>query len=123
MTPLVDVILVLLIIFIITAPIMRSGAKVDLPRAAVRRPQSQRAVMITVDRNGQAFLNSDRVALSEIGARVNAALQRTPGVPVLIEGDNRAEYGKIVTVMDVIRQAGVENVGLVLESTAVPARP
>ena len=118
MTPLVDVVLVLLIIFIITSPFLRSGAKVDLPRAAVRQPQSQRAVLVTVDRAGQAFVNADQVPLSQIGARVAAALQRSPGLPVLIEGDNKAEYGNIVRVMDLIRQAGVENVGLVLESAA-----
>lgn len=118
MTPLVDVILVLLIIFIITSPFMRSGAKVDLPRAAIRQPQAQRAVLITVDRAGQAYVNSDRVPLSQIGTAVAAAVQRSPGLPVLIEGDSRAEYGNVVLVMDMIRQAGIENVGLVLESAA-----
>ena len=122
-TPLVDVILVLLIIFIITSPFMRSGAKVNLPRAAVRQPQSQRAVLVTVDRTGQAFVNSDRVALSQIGSAVATAMQRSPGLPVLIEGDGKAEYGNIVRVMDMIRQAGVENVGLVLESAAIPETP
>lgn len=117
-TPLVDVILVLLIIFIITSPFLRSGAKVDLPRAVVRQPQSQRAVLVTVDRAGQAFVNADRVPLPQIGAAVSAALQRSPGLPVLIEGDTKTEYGKIVSVMDMIRQAGIENVGLVLETAA-----
>ncbi len=123
MTPLVDVVLVLLIIFIITSPFLRSGAKVDLPRAVVRQPQSQRAVLVTVDRAGQAFVNADRVPLSEIGAKVAAALQRSPGLPVLIEGDNKAEYGNIMHVMDMIRQAGVENVALVLESATAKELP
>ena len=123
MTPLVDVILVLLIIFIITAPFVRSGAKVSLPRAAVRQPHAQRAVLVTVDRTGQAFVNSDRVPLAEIGGAVATAMQRSPGLPVLIEGDGKAEYGSIVRVMDMIRQAGVENVGLVLESSALPENP
>lgn len=123
MTPLVDVVLVLLIIFIITSPFLRSGAKVDLPRAVVRQPQSQRAVLVTVDRAGQAFVNADRVPLSEIGAKVAAALQRSPGLPVLIEGDNKAEYGNIMRVMDMIRQAGVENVALVLESATAKELP
>lgn len=115
MTPLVDVMMVLLIIFIISAPLMRSGTKVTLPKAAVRDSQPQRSVLVTIDRSGEAFLNGERVALTVIGERVAALVQRAPEQPVLIEGDTQAEYGKIVTVMDLVRQAGVQNVSLVLE--------
>jgi len=114
-TPLVDVMMVLLIIFIISAPLMRSGTKVVLPKAVVRETQSQRATLVTVDRSGQAFVNGERVALTEIGGRVSALVARAPELPVLIEGDTEAEYGKIVAVMDMVRQAGIQNVSLVLE--------
>ncbi len=115
MTPLVDVMLVLLIIFIISAPLLRSGTKVTLPKAAVRESQPQRAVLVTIDRGGQAFVNGERVALGEIGGRVSTLVARAPELPVLIEGDTEAEYGKIVAVMDLVRQAGIQNVSLVLE--------
>ena len=116
MTSLVDVTFVLLIIFIISTPLMRSGMKVDLPRAVIRQPQSQRAILITIDRNGQAFVNGEKVAVLEIGAKVSGFMRGAPDRPVLIEGDTKTEYGKIVAVMDMVRQAGIENVGLVLEA-------
>ncbi len=115
MTPLVDVMLVLLIIFIISAPLMRSGTKVTLPKAAVRESQPQRSVLVTIDRTGQAFLNGEKIALAVLGERVSALVSRAPEQPVLIEGDTQAEYGKIVAVMDLVRQAGIQNVSLVLE--------
>jgi len=116
-TPLVDVMLVLLIIFIISAPLMRSGTKVTLPKAAVResQPQPQRSVLVTIDRSGQAFLNGEKIALAVLGERISALVSRAPEQPVLIEGDTQAEYGKIVAVMDLVRQAGIQNVSLVLE--------
>ena len=114
-TPLVDVMLVLLIIFIISAPLMRSGTKVVLPKAAVRESQPQRSVLVTIDRAGEAFLNGERVALAVLGERVASLVRRAPEQPVLIEGDTQAEYGKIVAVMDLVRQAGIQNVSLVLE--------
>lgn len=115
MTPLVDVMMVLLIIFIISAPLMRSGTKVNLPKAAVRESQPQRSTLVTIDRSGQAFLNGERVELTEIGGRVAAMVARAPELPVLIEGDTEAQYGKVVAVMDMVRQAGIQNVSLVLE--------
>ena len=115
MTSLVDVTFVLLIIFIISAPFLRSGLKVDLPKATVRQPQSSRAILITVDRTGAAFVNGEKTSPIEIGAKVSTLHRQNPDQPILIEGDSRAEYGKIVLVLDLVRQRGIENVGLVLE--------
>ena len=117
-TSLVDVTFVLLIVFIIAAPFMRSGVKVDLPSAISSQPQPHRAILIIVDRAGQAFVNNEKVAIAELGAAVTALRYQSPGLPVLIEGDSQAEYGKIVSVMDAVRVAGIQNVGLVLKTAA-----
>ena len=116
MTSLVDVTFVLLIVFIIAAPFLRSGIKVELPQAATREPQPHKAILVTVDRSGKAYVNNEEASPDVIGAKVKSLLQQSPGLPVLIEGDLATQYGKVVQVMDRVRQAGVENVGLILET-------
>jgi len=121
-TSLLDIAFVLLIVFIIAAPFMRSGVKVDLPGTIAPQPQPPRAIVVTVSRTGEAFVDGERTALTSIGASISAKLKSAPDQPVLIEGDTRAEYGKIVAVMDMVRQAGIQNVGLILEPLAVKKR-
>lgn len=120
MTSLVDVTLVLLIIFIISAPFMRAGVRVDLPKAAERQPHPQRAVLITVDRAGQIFVNGEKTKVEELVPRIMRLRRDSPGLPVLVEGDAAVAYGQVVAVMDAVRRAGVENVGLVLEAAPKP---
>ncbi|MCG3156919.1 MAG: Biopolymer transport protein ExbD [bacterium] len=121
-TSLLDIAFVLLIVFIIAAPFMRSGVKVDLPGTIAPQPQPPRAIVVTVSRTGEAFVDGERTALAGIGASISAKLKNAPNQPVLIEGDTRAEYGKIVAVMDMVRQAGIQNVGLILEPLAAKNR-
>ena len=122
-TPLVDVTLVLLIIFMISAPFMRSGVRVNLPKAEARQPQPQRAILISIDRAGQVFLDQQRVTREDLVARIIVLRQRSPDLPVLVEGDAAVAYGEVIAVMDAVRRAGIENVGLVLEAaTPSPLR-
>ncbi|MDZ7269178.1 MAG: biopolymer transporter ExbD [candidate division KSB1 bacterium] len=121
-TSLLDIAFVLLIVFIIAAPFMRAGVKVDLPGTVAPQPQPPRAIVVTVSRTGEAFVDGERTALDGLGASLAAKLKRVPNQPVLIEGDTRAEYGKIVAVMDVVRQTGIQNVGLILEPLAARAK-
>lgn len=116
MTSLVDVTLVLLIIFIISAPFMRAGVRVDLPKAETRESQPQRSIIIAIDRFSQIFLNQEKVTAEELVPKITRLRNRTPNLPVLIEGDATVAYGQVVQVMDAIRRAGIENVGLVLEA-------
>ncbi len=119
-TSLVDVTMVLLIVFIISAPFMRSGARVDLPKAEIRESQPQRAIIITVDRNGQLFLNQEKVTMENLAAKVTQLRDRAPALPILIEGDAAVAYGQVIKIMDAVRRAGIENVGLVLEPEVKP---
>jgi biopolymer transport protein ExbD len=114
-TSLVDVTLVLLIVFIISAPFMRSGVRVDLPKAATRESQPQRAIIIAVDRASPMFVNQDKVTKENLPARVDQLHKSSPSLPVLIEGDAAVAYGQVIKIMDALRRAGIENVGLVLE--------
>jgi biopolymer transport protein ExbD len=108
--------MVLLIIFIISAPFMRAGARVDLPKAEARESQPQRSIIITIDRSGQIFLNQEKVTPDELVPKITRIRSRSPNLPVLIEGDVAVAYGQVVKVMDAVRRAGIENVGLVLEA-------
>ena len=117
--PYIDVTLVLLIIFMITAPMIQNGVEVDLPQAEANlvSPDDIPPIIITVDKNGQYFIdlggqNSESVLAEELLILVVAALHNKPKTQVYIRGDQFVEYGKVVTVMAALRNAGVPNVGL-----------
>lgn len=122
-TSLVDVTMVLLIVFIISAPFMRAGVKVDLPKAGARESQPQRAIVIAIDRTNRIFVNQETVTMENLVARVVQLHKSSPSLPILLEGDAAVAYGQIIKIMDAVRRAGIENVGLVLESeTAKPTK-
>lgn len=121
--PYIDVTLVLLIIFMITAPLIQQGVEVDLPLASAKElPQEQDPpLVVTVDSKGLYYMDvgetpNSPVELESIGARVAAVLRHKPGTSVLIRGDMAVDYGKVVTVMAVLKAAGVPNVGLMTQS-------
>ncbi len=121
--PYIDVMLVLLIIFMVTAPMLMQGVKVDLPEANADPVENQDSepLIISVDKAGQLFLNvgsqEDQVlSLATIRDRVAAVMRRSPEKPVLIWGDSSVPYGDVVTVMVALQQAGAPTVGLVTEN-------
>mgnify|MGYP006351220623 FL=1 len=121
-TPLVDVMLVLLIIFMVTAPMLMQGVKVELPEASADpvEKQDSEPVIVSVDATGQLFLNLGQeeqiLSLATIKDRVAAVLRRSPDKPVLIWGDRAVPYGEVVTVMVALQEAGAPSVGLVTEN-------
>ncbi len=122
-TSLVDVMMVLLIIFMISAPFMRAGVKVDLPKAGARAAQPQRAIIIAVDRMSQLAVNEEKVTMENLAARVTQLHKNSPELPILLEGDAGVAYGQVIKVMDAVRRAGIENVGLVLEPETTNGKP
>jgi biopolymer transport protein ExbD len=112
--------MVLLIIFMISAPFMRSGLRVNLPKAIAREPQPQRAIIISLDRTGQIFVNQEKVTVDGLMSKVIQIRSRSPNLPVLVEGDAAVAYGQVIKIMDAVRSAGIENVGLVLEAGEKP---
>ncbi len=120
--PYIDVMLVLLVIFMVTAPMLSQGVKVDLPRAAAEpTPQSQaEPLVITVTASGEYHINlgadpAEALAAEALALRVAALKQLNPDTPVYLRGDRTVAYGKVVAVMALLQNAGVEGVGLLTE--------
>jgi len=121
--PYIDVMLVLLVIFMVTAPLLSQGVRVDLPQASSKPiPESERQpVVVTVDAGGRFTLNQGDNAMEPITserlvARVAAYLQRNPSAQVLVRGDRAASYGDVVGAMVLLQKAGAPGVGLVTET-------
>lgn len=119
--PYIDVMLVLLIIFMVTAPMLMQGVKVDLPEASADPVENQDSepVIVSVDATGQLYLNLGQekqiLSLPTIKDRVAAVMRRSPDKPVLVWGDQAVPYGEVVTVMVALQEAGAPSVGLVTE--------
>ena len=121
--PYVDVMLVLLVIFMTTAPLLLQGIEIDLPNAQAKviPPKSEPPMIVSVDKSGAYYLNISETPKSEINAkdlaiRVSAELNRTPKRAVLVKGDKAADYGKIVTAMALLQSAGAPSVGLMTDN-------
>ena len=120
--PYIDVMLVLLIIFMITAPLLTQGVKVELPKAGAEplEPQRIQPLVLSVDRAGRLYLNvggNPQAPLDEttVEARATAALQRTPDMQVLVKADNAVAYGRVVQAMVILQRAGARKVGFITE--------
>ena len=121
--PYIDVMLVMLVIFMVTAPLLTQGVNVDLPEASAEPmpPEEQEPLVVSVDAAGKLYLNiaddpSQPVTGDDLQQRVAAVLRRSPKRSVLVRGDESANYGKVVAAMVLLQHAGVPNVGLVTES-------
>ena len=114
-TSLVDVAFILLIIFMIAAPMMQGGVEVRLPRAAARPLETQRALMVTVDRRGRVHIDDAAFSFADFRTTFRALVSRRRPSGIYLRADRGAPYGDVVRVLAVIRAAGVENVGLVTE--------
>jgi biopolymer transport protein TolR len=114
-TSLVDVAFVLLIIFMITAPMMQGGVDVQLPRATARPLSVKEGLVVTVDRAGRVFIDRDAMSFAEFRTNFRAVLARRKPSGVYLRGDKSAPYGDVVRVLSVIRESGIADVGLVAE--------
>jgi len=120
--PYIDVMLVLLIIFMVTAPLITQGVRIELPQAPseVLPPSDQEPVVVTVAADGQVFVdigeNPEQAIDDEtLMTRMAAVLQFKPQTEVLVEGDRNVDYGRVVQVMTLLKNAGVDGVGLITE--------
>jgi biopolymer transport protein TolR len=121
--PYIDVMLVLLIIFMITAPLLSQGVKVDLPQvpSEAMPPTDKEPVVVSVDAAGNFFINygdnqDKSVSTNTLANRINALIKYQPDIPVFVKGDSSVPYGRVVELMALLQSAGVDGVGLVTES-------
>ncbi len=127
--PYIDVMLVLLVIFMMTTPIIEQGIDVDLPAAEAQMIDftEQQPTIITINRAGEYFINSmadedaevgsgERLPLGRIAARVQARLQAFPQMKVFVRGDREVAYGSVIALMSFLQKNGVDKVGIVTES-------
>jgi biopolymer transport protein ExbD/biopolymer transport protein TolR len=123
MTPLIDVMLVLLVIFMITAPLMTSSLKLDLPRTEGARP-SDAALFVTVavDGQGRLFWGDEAVSADQLKLRVREAALRSKATEVQLCADQSVPYGRIAELIGLVQEGGLSRIGFVTESKAAPVR-
>ena len=115
-TPLVDVMLVLVVIFIITAPLLASSIRLDLPKAEGTQPgDAPRFLTVVVDKGGQVFLNDKPVKPDQLATQLAAAARQNPETEIQLRADQGVPYGKVVEVMGNVHKAGLSRIGFVAE--------
>jgi biopolymer transport protein ExbD/biopolymer transport protein TolR len=122
MTPLIDVMLVLLVIFMITAPLMTSSLKLDLPRAEGARPtDAAQFITVAVDPQGKLYWGDEVLDADALKRRVREAAQRNPATEVQLRADKSVPYGRIAELIGLVQEGGLVRIGFVTESSA-PAK-
>lgn len=121
--PYIDVMLVLLIVFMVTAPLLTQGIKVDLPDSASPMTPDQEPIIVSIDAKGLYYINiganqKKPLKLEIIEDRIEKVLKNKPNTPVLLEGDEKAEYGWVIELMSSLQKEGIANVGLITEPPA-----
>ena len=118
-TPMVDVMLVLLIIFMVITPMLNNKVNVDLPVAVaatvMEDANKEDAVTVAVTRDGKIFLGGDAISIDDMGGKISSKLENKTDKKVFFRADNRATYGKVMDAIDGIRTAGVSQLGLLTE--------
>ena len=128
-TPMVDVMLVLLIIFMVITPMLNNKVNVDLPKAnaaiIMENANKEDAVTVAITRDGRAYLGGDQVTMDDLSTKISAKLENKPEgeKQVYMRADIRANYGKVMDAVDQIRAAGVSQLGLLTERTEMDETP
>ena len=126
-TPMVDVMLVLLIIFMVITPMLNNKVNVDLPKAdaaqVMEDANKEDAVIVAVTRDGRTFLGGDQVTVDDLGNKISAKLENKTNKQVFMRADTRANYGKVMDAVDGIRYAGVSQLGLLTERRETAETP
>jgi biopolymer transport protein ExbD/biopolymer transport protein TolR len=121
MVPFIDVVLVLLIIFMITAPILQSGIEVDVPKTKTVKEINEPRLVITIDKNQLVYLADVPVNINQLGTKVRAQLKK-PQDSVFLRADETIPFGTFAKVIDALRQSGVSNISIVTEPLSERAR-
>jgi biopolymer transport protein TolR len=117
MTPLIDVMLVLLVIFIITAPLLSSSIRLDLPKAeGAAANAAPEFITLVVDKTGQVYLDDQKIELTALSKRLEQTAQQQPDTEIQLRADEAVPYGRIVEVMGLAQRAGLNRIGFVAQA-------
>jgi biopolymer transport protein TolR len=118
-TPFVDVVLVLLIIFMVTAPVLQSGIEVNVPKTKVVKQISEERLVISITKGQEVYLNNDHVKLDELGDMLKQKIRDPRGQAVYVRADQDVAFGAFATVMSTVKSAGITNISIVTEPIQV----
>ncbi len=114
-TPLVDVVLVLLIIFMVTAPVLQSGIEVAVPKTRTVKEITEERMVISIDKQQRVFLGNDPININEIGATLRKKVRDPQHQSIFLRADEDVPFGAFATVMDAVKQSGITNVSIVTQ--------
>jgi biopolymer transport protein ExbD/biopolymer transport protein TolR len=114
-TPLVDVVLVLLIIFMVTAPVLQSGIDVSVPKTRTVKEITEERMVITINKDQRVFLGGDAININEIGSKIRQKIRDPRNQSVFVRADENVPFGAFATVMDAVKSSGITNVSIVTQ--------
>lgn len=113
--PLVDVVLVLLVIFMVTAPMLYRGMDINLPTSATNTIKPETRIVLTVERDRRVYVDKDQVPMVHLQQRLETARRKNPEVSIFLRADRNVPYGAVIQVMDSVKKAGIEKLGMVTD--------
>ena len=113
--PLVDVVLVLLVIFMVTAPMLYRGMDINLPRSSSNTIKPEERVVLTVERDRRVYVDKELIPLAQLPQKMDALRRKNPDVSVFLRADQDVPYGTVVQVMDSVKKAGIVKLGMVTD--------
>ena len=122
-TPLVDVVLVLLIIFMITAPVLQSGIEVAVPKTRTVKEITEQRLVLTIDKNQNVYLGDKQISIHEVGDRLHRQGSDPAHEIIYLRADESVPFGVFATLMDAVKQAGITNVSIVTQPLEAKAAP
>ena len=113
LTSMIDVMSILMSVFMVTAPMLTTGMSIDLPKGAKTAIQdAEKAVDISIDKSGNIFIGNEKISKSKLKTKLKSMLKQNPSMSIVISGDTKAQYGKVIEVMGELKSAGFKKVGL-----------
>ena len=113
LTSMIDVMCILMSVFMVTAPMLTTGMSVNLPKGGKTAIEgAEKAVNITIDKNGNIFIGKEKIAQTKLKTKLQSMLKQNPSMSVVISGDTKTQYGKVIEVMGYLKNMGLKKVGL-----------